>query len=417
MYKRSKRVSAPVASSSVVRFEAADRAISLVGREYVGLVNAVTPAGAGTTSAFSTTFSLLRPTDTQLFSWMSAIASKFEKYKFMKLCFVYEPQCPTSTSGSVALWFDPDPTHSVPSDWNNMINTGVNTHGAPWTSHVLNVPLHLCAGRRQYYTKNEFADANAQGSVVVGFLPAPPTDPLEYYAGMFGFATQDIGPGVAGAAVNVPVGKVYLDYAISLQTQATNTWNLTSLIKGVPVGAEPAANSGSGLVKKTNFVGQWPPAPGTNGSVNNGDLDLFGNYSTSTAVPYASAGSQYFSTNTVTRVVTVIAPVDLQLFVGARANVNINSLTVRVIRGPNADVPAGTLYSVTSVPGNQGLAQSGFFYPIYLIPSTADTKISWLGQLRLYGGDQLSITIGSGGSMYITDCTLSFTPLPFGILQ
>lgn len=416
MYKRQKRVMAPVASSSVVRFEAADRMITLVGREYVGLVNALTPAGAGSTSAFSTTFGLLRPTDTQLFSWMSAIAAKFEKYKFHKLCFVYEPQCPTSTSGSVAMWFDPDPTHTIPADWNNMINTGVNTHGAPWTSHVLNVPPHLCGGRQKYYTKSEFADANIQSSVVVGFQPAPPTDPLEYFAGIYGFATQDIGPGVAGQAQNVPVGKVYLDYAITLQTQAVNTWNLTSMISGLPIGAEPASNSGSGLIMKQPFT--WPTQAGVYSYV-----DIIGhgqNAAPGTApppIPYQVGGNKYWNQNATTYYSTIINNLDCLLSVFCRTVAgNLVLLRLRIVRGSNADVPAGTSYQIDSTASGQGAAVAGVYSPWTMVPSAlASQSVVWQGFLRLYAGDQLGFEVDTGGNMQLADSSVSILPCPFNL--
>lgn len=417
MYKRQKRVSAPVASSSVVRFEAADRAISLVGREYVGLVSAQLPAGVGSTSTFSTTFGLLRPTDTQLFSWMSAIASKFEKYKFNKLCFVYEPQCPTSTSGSVAMWFDPDPTHTVPADWNNMINTGVNTHGAPWTSHVLNVPLHLCAGRRQYYTKSEFADANINSSVVVGFQPAPPTDPLEYFAGMYGFATQDIGPGVV-ASTTVPVGKVYLDYAITLKTQATNTWNLTSMIKAVPVAAEPASNSGSGLLMKAPYT--WPTQAGVYSYV-----DIIGHGQNAAPgnvpppIPFQVGGNKYWNQNATTNIATIINNIDCCLSVGCRTVAgNLVLMRLRVVRGPNSDVAPGTSYQIDATAAGQAAAVSGVYAPWYMIPSAmAAQAVLWVGYLRLYAGDQLNFEVDTGGNMQLSDCSVQVLPCPFGLSQ
>ena len=164
MYKRSRYLTAPVSSTSSVQYSTARKSIVLSGREYIDTVStpakAVVPAGG-----FICEGDQLRPTDSKLFSWLSSIALKFEEYRFLSLQFTYEPQCATTTAGSVSVWFDGDPTHENPSDWNSVINTGSNVHGAPWAKHVFPVPRSLYGGRKKYYTKNEFPDCNADISI------------------------------------------------------------------------------------------------------------------------------------------------------------------------------------------------------------------------------------------------------------
>ena len=243
MYKRSRKVSAPVASSSSVNFQAANRKISLAGREYICTLNSggSTVVGA-TSSVFQTTSAQLRPTDTQLFSWLGTIAKKFEEYKFHSLTFVYEPQCPTTTSGSVALWFDGDPTHVPPTNWNNVINTGANIHGAPWAKHTFVVPRHLFSSRKSYYTKNEFSDLS---SIPGNFNTA--VDPLEYICGLYGFASVDVQQTLP-VGQGTPLGKVYIDYSLTLQTQNVDSWAQTSSVSHLALSTENADNSGTSMV-------------------------------------------------------------------------------------------------------------------------------------------------------------------------
>lgn len=406
-FKRSRTVKAPVASSSTVRFEAAQRVIQLVGREYVTLVSAAVPANGS--SVYNTTSQLLRPTDTRLFSWMSGIAEKFEKYKFTKLCFTYEPQCPTSTSGSVAMWFDPDPTHTVPSTWGSMINTGVNSHGAPWTGHKLDIPARVSSSRREYYTKSEFPDANAANSKLVGYASATPTDPMEYFAGIYGFATQDIGPGGA-AAVQYPVGKVYLDYAIILQVQAVDHWNLTSMVKFLPISAEPAANSGTGLILKQ--IAPFPAASAMQYLL--GFNPLVGVAQT---LSYSQGGCQYFNFNHGNKIVTVLNDVDLAVSAGISASATPNTFAIHITRGANADVAAGTLYSILSGPGGQAAAIAGVWSPHWQYPAGLANSFNHYGQVRLYSGDQIAIYCMFAAAQSISDANLHFSPQPFGIAQ
>lgn len=396
---------APVASSSSVRFEAAQRVIQLVGREYVTLVSAAVPINGS--SVYNTTSALLRPTDTRLFSWMSGIAEKFEKFKFNKLCFTYEPQCPTSTSGSVAMWFDPDPTHTVPSTWGAMINTGVNSHGAPWTGHKLDIPPRICSSRAEYYTKSEFPDANLANAKMVGYAPTVGTDPMEYFAGLYGFATQDIGPGGV-QAVQYPVGKVYLDYSITLAVQATDHWNITSLEKFKAISAEPAANSGTGLV-----VRGFAPFPAAS------TVQYLLGHKPGTGTPGTAAirfaGSQYFNINPATSICTVLNDIDVSLNTGTTSSAAPINHSIRIVRGTNSDVAAGTVYELNSAPGAQAAAVAGVWYPHWMYPNALGASFNHFGQLRLYAGDQIAIWNTFAANQTSQDIGMHFSPQPFGL--
>lgn len=268
--KRSRQLFAPVSTTSSVNFNTVNRVITLSGREYISDV-----VSSGTASAFSTFSKLLRPTDGDLFSWLAPIARKFEEFKFSSLRFVYEPQIPSTTAGQVGLYFDGDPTHLPPANWNNFINTGANAHGAVWAKHMLTVPAWLYSSRLSYYTTAEFPDA------ATGIATAPrPTDPLEYFPGLFGWCTEGLG-------ANTLCGKVYLEYTLSLKTQNVDGYNITAST-GALISTEAAVNSGAGwMYKLSNFPAGAPSFP-------------FGNYSAATPPTVAvDAGTRYFQPVTI----------------------------------------------------------------------------------------------------------------------
>jgi len=270
--KRSRTFNAPVASTRSVNYKTVNRTITLSGREFVSdLIKSV---------PFAQTTRLLRPTDSQLFSWLAGIARKFEEFKFSNLRFIYEPQCPSTDPGQIGLFFDGDPTHLPPANWNNFINTGANSHGAVWAPQSFVVPSWLYASRKSYYTINEFGDQNANAAQVL----STPTDPLEYFPGLFGFVSEGCS-GTAGVA-----GKVYLEYTVTFKTQNVDGFNLTSTA-GTLISGEEVVNSGYG------YYEQLKTFPLINAFIFGGPLPA-------TPLTYnAKAGSVYFKPITVQNVV------------------------------------------------------------------------------------------------------------------
>lgn len=259
--KRSRQFAAPVATTTSVNFSTVNRTISLTGREYWTDVTTASTAG-GATSTYKVDGRLLRPTDSFLFSWLSSIAKKFEEFKFTSVRFIYEPSCASTTTGQIAMWFDGDPTRSPPASWNQMINTGANVHGAPWAKHILQVPPWLFSSRKSYYTLPEFPDwntsANASAAGVASLAPTPyPSDPMEYYPGLYGFCSEGwVAPTGGGPFVNT-LGKVYLEYSLTLKTQNSEGFNQLT-ISGTPVSAELADTSGTGFYAQLPVLSTFP---------------------------------------------------------------------------------------------------------------------------------------------------------------
>jgi len=78
----------------------------VAGRAYLGAVN----TSGKTLSASPNTIGLMFDVNPVLLNdRVAVVASTFDKYVYQSLRFTYVPQCPTTTSGSVALVFERDP--------------------------------------------------------------------------------------------------------------------------------------------------------------------------------------------------------------------------------------------------------------------------------------------------------------------
>lgn len=80
----------------------------------------------------------VNPQSNSTFTWLSAIATRFEMYRFRKLKFTYKPSCSTISSGYVVLgmdfdFYDPAPTKPTMLAWK------YSTKGAVWQDTSLDV--------------------------------------------------------------------------------------------------------------------------------------------------------------------------------------------------------------------------------------------------------------------------------------
>lgn len=57
----------------------------------------------------------INPQDSNAFTWLCAIATRYEMYKFHKLSFTYKPSCSTTTTGFVVMGLDFDAYDEAPS--------------------------------------------------------------------------------------------------------------------------------------------------------------------------------------------------------------------------------------------------------------------------------------------------------------
>lgn len=421
MYKRQRTSKAAVATTSSVNYEVANRSIKITGREYVATLTSA-PTLSGTSTPFSTTSTLLRPTDNVLFSWLSAIARKFEEYQFEYLQFVYEPQCPTTTAGSVVLWFDGDPTHLGPANWNSVINTGANVHGAPWAKHVFVVPRHLFRGRKMHYVRAEFPDIN-QG--VTQSVSTTPIDPLEYYCGLFGFGSVDVG------AMSLPLGKVYLDYSVFLRTQSLEGELYTSLMSRVPVPCEAAINSGhwltirggtlltpSGTTLGLATTGNGCAIIGDNSAAAAASKSPLIQQNTFTGAVVAACGTQLFDIKSTSHY--CIAKQDIDCLCNAHislANNDMASVTFGVYKtasSVNYTSVCDSSIAHTNTAGYDAYLEPGYQTGNAVATPTiigcGDVTVQYV--LHLEKGDRFFIIVKGGSTLLGYE--LQFLPKPFG---
>lgn len=369
--KRSRTYNAPVATSKSVNYKTVNRSITLSGREFIRDV-------VSTGAAFVSTHTLLRPTDTGLFSWLAAIAKKFEEYKFSTLKFTYEPQVPSSTAGQVGLYFDGDPTHAAPATWNSFINTGANSHGSVWSPQQLNVPRWLFASRASYYTRNEFEDVN-RGSPIDSKL-----DPLEYFAGLFGYVTE-------GAAA-LTLGKLYLEYTLTLKTQNVEGDTIKT-DTGLIATTEDVVNSGVGYFQR---LSSFPAA--INRFVFGGPVDY-----TFAAI----CGNKYFNRETVAGVLCSVATNDCMLLMITRTTAG-NPATVK----PQAAVVLAGVLTYSDANGTTTYASHGVGALPIITNEAPANDVTGCWQLRISRGAIFAVT----SDQIPTYSHLCFAPFGYGMV-
>lgn len=181
----------------------------------------------GPSSAFIVSGSwVVNPGNPSLFPWLSAIAQCYEKYKFHNLRVLYEPQCPTTTAGTVAISIDTDASDTPPTSKQQMLAWDFAARAAPWDKATLS-----CGGRLTKYDLY----------VLYGSVPPTSTDVKTYAAGQLYLAVQGTG------AFTSPVGELYVEYDVELmQPNMQLPANVSGTIRG------------STGVSGTNFFGTAP---------------------------------------------------------------------------------------------------------------------------------------------------------------
>lgn len=117
---------------------AADGSCVITHKEYMQDVTGLTGDG-------STALIAINPQRSNVFTWLTAIATRFEQYRFDKLKFIYKPSTGTSTNGYVIMGFDFD---SYDQDTANsssfpgkaeMLTWKYSSKSAPWQEMALNI--------------------------------------------------------------------------------------------------------------------------------------------------------------------------------------------------------------------------------------------------------------------------------------
>jgi len=165
-------------------------------REYVSDVIPSTESSSGT-------FQLLlahkiNPGNSLLFPWLSQIATRFESYNFKALKFVYEPQCPTTSAGTVMQVVDYDASDDPPINKTQMMAYKGAVRSPPWfCSSNQSDPSDLHK-QKSYFVRNT-AQSGTQ-------------DPRLYDVGIFFLAFE------GAAASSFYAGELYVEYCVEFMT-------------------------------------------------------------------------------------------------------------------------------------------------------------------------------------------------------
>lgn len=95
------------------------------------------------------------------FPWLSQVASRYERYSFESLRFVYEPRCATSTAGSVILSLDYDALDTAPINKQDVYSYAQTAQSGAWDDCVLTCARATLKSRPNLYVRLGAAPTNA----------------------------------------------------------------------------------------------------------------------------------------------------------------------------------------------------------------------------------------------------------------
>jgi len=142
------------------------------------------------------------PQSGQMFPWLSAIATRYEMYKFKKLNFIYDPSCGTTTGGSVVLAFDFDYLDEIspvsPVVKSTIMAWKYSSKSALWAHNVLSVGLDARMSTFRYCNSSSASAQNA--------------DPRLDFIGNLVVFNQSADTG--------PFGEIYVEYEVEFRQPA-----------------------------------------------------------------------------------------------------------------------------------------------------------------------------------------------------
>lgn len=124
------------------RFTGTRGTVRITHKELIGTVSIIngtvvtSPTGPSGQSVYT-----MSPSNSNLFPWLSRVASNYDYFRFNRARLVYVPLCPTTTSGRVMLGFDPDATDGIPYDRSALASYSCSTDGSAWGISKLDLEL------------------------------------------------------------------------------------------------------------------------------------------------------------------------------------------------------------------------------------------------------------------------------------
>lgn len=159
-------------------------------REYIGRVQS-------TGDAFNVSQNMIiNPGCIDTFPWLNKIAQNFESYTIDRMSFVYEPECATSTVGSICMVCDPDVQDPAPIQWSDVVNAAGSVSGSVFLRHQLGISSSMLGRYKKRHVDVGAADRHEDIGRVYVCLESV-------------------------AAGNV--GRIYVDYSVCLYTPQPST--------------------------------------------------------------------------------------------------------------------------------------------------------------------------------------------------
>lgn len=171
------------------------------GREYfTDMVSGEAMAG----SRFSDVYiegEYLNPSNDEVFTWLSGIASRYETFNWVSVKLHFVPLVPTSTAGRVMLAFDADAHDDIPTSKTTLLCMEANVSASVWQPDVcLDIPKsELNTIRNRYNTTTAPSDVSSR-LVSSGRL-------------LFGSVGVDTG---AVDGPGITIGELHIEYVVHL---------------------------------------------------------------------------------------------------------------------------------------------------------------------------------------------------------
>lgn len=196
-------------------------------REYV---NEVTSGGG----FFRAVQYKINPGLSESFPWLSQIANAYESYRFLRLSFSFVTERPTTDTGSVTLAMDYDAADTPPTSKSEALQMQGAVRSSVWSHcelHCDSKDLHKI--EKELYTRSTPS------------LPAN-LDVKTYDVGQLFVCTDGL-----SAALNIPIGELWMDYEVALQTPQVDfeASLFRSSARIVKTGSQTANNFTGGAVK------------------------------------------------------------------------------------------------------------------------------------------------------------------------
>lgn len=147
-------------------------------------------------TGFNITYAAVTPSSSQIFPWLSQMATMYQCYRWNGLRFIYEPSCPTTTAGTAYGFIDYNYHDAAPESYSECAETAGFKESPVFSRNV------IALDRKQLLV----ADRLFTGAIPTG------ADAVWYRTGTFFFGAT------TSSIETIALGRWYVEYDISFMT-------------------------------------------------------------------------------------------------------------------------------------------------------------------------------------------------------